>query len=296
MLKKIIFSLVIVLQTCKQAPPCETRLLSNGELFNRSLLGKFIPKNTPYYTQTGETIPPDSLINFDRNKFALSQYVDCRDSVVKLVVRPITNDDIILRNKIDSLYSNNLDLAIKRIKYIENDSNIQKQMIDILLFNWPSKIYEVNCDSIYYLIDEAFIKDQNNRSEIKLSVDKNNTNLLESIVNNCGFTAIELLGEETVYKSFMIIQHGPPKVREKYIEYFTKASNKGLLNKATLALMIDRTLIDNGKEQIYGTQFKKNSKTGEIEFFPLLEPEKVDLRRREMGLISLDEYKKSIKQ
>jgi hypothetical protein len=223
-------------------------------MFERASKAKFHSKNTPYYLESGQLISKDSLIKFDRNKFALSEIVDCRDSIVKLIIRPTKSEDLVLRKKIDSLYSNNIELAIKRVKYIENDPTKQQQMIDQIHFNSKPILIDVDCDSIFHLINNAFIKDQNNRTNINLTIDKGNTDLIESIISKCGYKSIEAGGEDAVYKSFMIIQHGPARVREKYLERFKDSCLKGLLNKSAVALMIDRTLVDSGKEQLYGTQ------------------------------------------
>jgi hypothetical protein len=290
----IIFILFAFLQSCRTSSVCKLRLLSNDELFEKATKAIFIPKNALYYLETGEVIHTDSLVNYDRNKYALSQYVNCKDSIVKLVIRPLKKEDILLRNKIDSLYSNNIELAVQRVKFIENDTLIQREMIELILFDQPQKFSDVDCDSIFQLISAAFLRDQNNRNEINLIIDRQNSNLFESIVNKCGFEAIESLGEESVYKSFMIVQHGPARIRKDYLEKFKSTSNRGLLGKNVLALMIDRTLVDQKKQQLYGTQYNINKINGEIEFYPIFEPEKLNLRRKEMNLSSFEVYKNQI--
>jgi hypothetical protein len=290
----VIIIVLAVMPFCKSTKVCEARLLTHDEMYDRASKAIFHPKDTPYYLESGQPIPKDSLINFDRNKFALSEIVDCRDSIVKLIIRPIKSEDLVLRKKIDSLYSNHIELAIKRIKYIENDPTKQQQMIDQIHFNSKPILIDVDCDSIFLLINNAFVRDQNNRTNINLAIDKDNIDLIESIISKCGYKSIEAGGEDAVYKSFMIIQHGPAKVRKKYLQRFKDSCLKGLLNKSTLALMIDRTLVDSGKEQLYGTQYKVNKNTGDVEFYPIQEIRNLDLRRREMGMSSFEIYKNQI--
>ncbi len=291
----IIVILLSIINACQNKGDCNVRELSNQELYDRALSGNFIPDNTPYFLPNGKQITRDSLGNFDRNDFALSQFVDCNDSIIRLVIRAITEDDIDLRTKIDSLYQSNMELARKRILHVEKDTILQNQMIRMAIFNSPLNPYEVDCSKIEKLIDSAFIKDQVNRSNINLLIDRENTELIESIKLHCGFDKIVDLGQDAVYKTFMIIQHGPSKIRRKYLEIFIELSRQGHLDSSELAMMIDRTLIESGEKQLYGTQFKKDIQSGEIEFLPIEDPKNVDKRRADMNLGKLEEYLQSIK-
>lgn len=287
--------MMVSIYSCRDNENCEMRILTHSEIYERAQKGDFLPKNIKTYSPSETIIEKDSILKYDRNKFALSQYVDCRDSIVKLVVRPINSNDIDLRRKIDSLYSSNLDLAIKRIKYVERDTTLQKKMIEIAIFNMPVELIKINCDSIKQLLSVAFTKDQNNRKAINLIIDKENLNLVESISEFCGLEAVQNLGEESIYQFFMIIQHGPSKYREKYLDFFKRNATRGLLNKSTLALMIDRTLIEKGKKQLYGTQYKKNQTTGQVEFYPLQDSLNIDSLRNSMGLQPFNQYFPNIK-
>jgi len=93
----------------------------------------------------------------------------------------------------------------------------------------------------------------------------------------------------------MIIQHGPAKYRKKYIDYFKRKASSGLLNKSTLALMIDRTLVEENKKQLYGTQYKKNRITGHVEFYPLQDSLNIDSLRNSMDLQPFSRYILNIK-
>ena len=290
------FYLIILLLSlsCKTQNDCNVREISNNEVFRNALNGDFVPLNTPYYLPTGEIVPLDSLFLYPRDKYTASQFVNCNNKVVKLIIRPIKDDDIILRNRIDSLYGSNIDLTIKRIKFIEPDTNIQNEMIELARFNSPIKIFDIDCNVIKNLIDNTFIKDQENRNKLDLNIDRENSRLIESIVEKCGFDEIIKTGKDAVYKTFMIVQHGPKDLRKKYIEYFKKLNELGLLDSNVLALMIDRILTEEGKEQLYGTQFRINKITGEIVFYPILDPDNLDFRRKEMNLEKFEYYHNSI--
>ncbi len=286
--------LLLFLFACNFNSDCDLRKLSDEEIFDRATQVKFIPEDTPYYLETGEYVPQDSFINYNRDEIGFDQYVDCKDSVVKVVIRPITDEDILLSERIDSLYFHNIDLRIQRIKLSQSDTAVQNQMIQTAKYYGPSIISDIDCNHIESQITEAFFEGQANRGKLNLEIDKKHRDLIESIVHHCGFEAIKSFGEDAVFYTFMIIQHSPDWVMENYIDKFKEAAESGYLRKASLVLMIDRVLVSQGKKQIYGTQYRRNIETGEITFDPIVDPENLDERRREVGLGSFEEYKNQI--
>jgi len=286
---RYILFFVLLLCACGESKHCEITLLTNDEIYKRAEQAKFLSPEIPVFLESGERVPRDSISNYSPSKYAYSQYVDCEDSVVRLEIREVTQDDKDLRKRIDSLFSHNLDLTIKRIKWIEKDTSLQQKMIEMAKFQSPAKTYPVNCDSTSQLIRKAFRRDQKNRGKgsIDLEVDKKNLNLVESIVENCTLAAIESLGEPIVYRFFIMIQHAPKEYREKYIPFFKRMAKKGLLRKRTLALMIDRMLIDDGNKQLYGTQYKINKRTGKRRLHPIQSVDLADSLRREANMSPL---------
>ena len=55
------------------------------------------------------------------------------------------------------------------------------------------------------------------------------------------------------------------------------------------ALLTDRVLVEQGKPQIYGTQLN-GVEGGELKLAPSEAPQKVDQRRKEMGMPPLADY------
>jgi len=55
------------------------------------------------------------------------------------------------------------------------------------------------------------------------------------------------------------------------------------------AYFIDRLRLRSGKKQLYGTQVKKD-KNGKVEVLPMEDKEKVDERRKALGMSTLAEY------
>ena len=83
------------------------------------------------------------------------------------------------------------------------------------------------------------------------------------------------------------LQHTNKKTRKKYFPQIEKAVNNGDLSKQQYALMKDRMLIDEGKSQLYGSQIKNGK------LYKLDTPNKVNERRKEMGMKPIEQYLKN---
>ncbi|MBK7636619.1 MAG: hypothetical protein IPJ13_21875 [Saprospiraceae bacterium] len=279
--------------------------MSNDEVFNMFKEGNFPPRDLEIYSIHGELLSREQMKFFDNNKFALAHIKDCNNLVKKLQVVNINSEDIKARERLDSLFSNNIDLHIKLIKFRIIDTSLANKIIKEIIANQKFKEISrtsvvldtsISCKNILSLLNSAFKRDQFNRETENINIfeDQKNFNILESIRVKCGWKAIEDAGEESVYPAFMIVQHSSPQNRKTYFPFFESSMNKGLLKRSTLALMIDRILCDNNKKQIYGTQFLINNKTGEKKFLPIENLQKIDSIRNTVGLGSLSEYLKII--
>jgi hypothetical protein len=98
-------------------------------------------------------------------------------------------------------------------------------------------------------------------------IDSLNTARVEEIINRYGYPGITLVGKPTNEAAFFIIQHS--KVIDKYLPVIKKAAQKNELRFQLYAMMLDRSLMFQDKEQIYGTQGSgmsvKNPTTGKWE-------------------------------
>lgn len=89
---------------------------------------------------------------------------------------------------------------------------------------------------------------------------------------------------------FLVVQHAPLPVQEKYLPIMREAVKTGDAEGADLALLEDRVLIRNGKKQIYGSQVTRDTVTNEVHFFPIEDVDNVDHRRAMVGLGTLADY------
>lgn len=92
--------------------------------------------------------------------------------------------------------------------------------------------------------------------------------------------------------AFLVVQHANLATIQRYLPLIRAETKQGGLAPQNLALMEDRVLVFQGKEQVYGSQVRTNASTGKAEFFPIAAEAGVDERRATMGLGTLADYAK----
>ena len=115
---------------------------------------------------------------------------------------------------------------------------------------------------------------------------------VEKIIAIYGYPGKSLVGEPTNEAAWFVIQHSS-KIAN-YLPLIEEATKKGEIPFTKYAMMQDRYLTQQGKEQIYGTQAQgkqiTNKETGKKEFFtyvsPIQNPEKVNELRKKAGFTS----------
>lgn len=160
------------------------------------------------------------------------------------------------------------------------------------------------------LLDSIYNDDQNNRKIIEIlekdfasnsiKIDslwkeinyKDSVNLLtvRRIIDTYGWLSPKDIGEQNSKTLFLSIQHSNLSTLTKYFSKLKRAVKKSDASEHDLALMEDRTLILQGKPQIYGTQVIADNKYGKNRFYPIRNERNVNKRRLRIGLPSLEEY------
>jgi hypothetical protein len=83
------------------------------------------------------------------------------------------------------------------------------------------------------------------------------------------------------------------ETQKKYLPMMKDAVIKGNANPVSLALLIDRIEIREGRKQIYGSQIGTNPDNKTQYVLPLIDPDHVDERRKEVGLGLMSDYVKN---
>jgi len=128
------------------------------------------------------------------------------------------------------------------------------------------------------------------------TIDVKNTKNLKKIIAEHGWPNKELVGTNGVSAAFLIVQHSPDSnFQESMLANLNKSykSNEGISGQQ-LALLIDRVLINQGKKQLYGTQF--DIENNMVTFKPIKDKKIVDKLRAEMKMPPLAFYKKMMEE
>lgn len=117
-----------------------------------------------------------------------------------------------------------------------------------------------------------------------------NKEQLVKLIELNGWPTATSVTEYAAAGAALIINHTTYETRSKYFPMLEKAFKKGEAQPLRYAKMRDRLLVEEGKEQLYGTQWKfKNSKRIP---HPITKPHFVDKRRKKIGLGPLSDYLK----
>ena len=116
---------------------------------------------------------------------------------------------------------------------------------------------------------------------------------VNDIINKDGWPGEDIIGWYGSSTLWVVIQHSTLENQEKYLPLLRYAVKKGKARPAQLALLEDRILKNQGKEQIYGTQITSDS-LGIKKFWPIKNERNVNKRRFQVGLGPIQWYAKQM--
>ncbi|MBO9595339.1 MAG: hypothetical protein J7599_20720 [Niabella sp.] len=124
---------------------------------------------------------------------------------------------------------------------------------------------------------------------IMQDIDRKNTERVERIIARYGYPGKSIVGEPANTAVFFVIQHSS-KIHQ-YLPLIEQAAKNDELPFKYYAMMLDRKLSNEGKEQIYGTQVSvkeiTDPSTGSKKKFqyvvPIKDARNVNARRKEAG-------------
>src|SRR4249919_869292 len=143
------------------------------------------------------------------------------------------------------------------------------------------KRVQTNNDSLLTIIDE-----QINKSDL------NNLNRAKKIIQQYGWLKISQIGKDGQNNLWLIAQHADQDVMFQQTALLAMEKLKGTkeLNMENYAFLYDRVQSNLNYKQLYGTQVVWTSNGEASGFRPIKEEDKVDERRKEIGLQPLQIY------
>lgn len=221
-----------------------------------------------------------------------------------------------LLNNPDSAFYQLQKLA-EKTDFLTEQKLVKEQELDNLHTDprWNLLIVQVNPqkeiynDSLADVLDRIYEKDQQYRKEINSTrkkygqdspqmhalwdtinfYDSLNLQSVSYILDHYGWAGRNTVGEKGSQALWLVIQHAPLEVQEKYFPLMQNAVEKGKASKADLAYLQDRILMRHNKAQLYGTQYKVDPVTGNTELWKLEDAEHVNERRKEVGLPPMED-------
>lgn len=120
--------------------------------------------------------------------------------------------------------------------------------------------------------------------------DSLNLREISSILDSRGWVGKTKVGDACT-AFFLVIQHSDPAIQERYLPLLRQGAVLGDIQPLQVAMLEDRIAVSKGEPQRYGSQVLRHG-DGSYYIAPLLDAERVDEWRREVGMGPVAEYLK----
>jgi hypothetical protein len=121
------------------------------------------------------------------------------------------------------------------------------------------------------------------------------TEQLKAIAAKSGWPTIAMVGYEASNDAMTILTHTPDHAWQlSLLPQLEELADTGKIDGSTLAFVIDKELVSEGKLQRYGTQFKFVD--GQMAMFGVEDPSALDARRAKAFLMPIEVYKQYLEQ
>jgi len=124
-------------------------------------------------------------------------------------------------------------------------------------------------------------------------IDRKNTQWLKKITERHGWPTISLVGSKASRGAWLLVQHADHDLRfqKKVLKILneTHEKNKRDLNPENIAYLIDRVLVHEKKQQVFGTQFRRKNEKAKFEPLPIKDRRNINKRRKAYGLPTIEE-------
>jgi hypothetical protein len=127
------------------------------------------------------------------------------------------------------------------------------------------------------------------------AVDTKHTARMKAMIVEHGWPGRSLVGDDGAHAAWLLVQHADAFFMAQCLPLMEHAVSGGEASAEDYAYLPDRVRMNQGKPQVYGTQFTSGA-DGKLVLHPVEDAEHVDERRRAVGLPSMAEYEKKIRE
>lgn len=157
-------------------------------------------------------------------------------------------------------------------------------------FDQAPRIEKQSINELAVSDDDKFVLSSQNSDNMKYFDEQNLKKLITLKPKNSWFKQSEI-GKENAETVFLIIQHAPSDIQQKYYDEIKSAALSKEMDASEFAMFDDRIKMGKGEKQLYGTQFR--CENGTMTAYPIEDFANIDKRRKEMGFTqTFEEYKK----
>lgn len=127
-----------------------------------------------------------------------------------------------------------------------------------------------------------------------VKIDQENNPKLKAILEEVGWPGYKLVGKKGSDAFWLLIQHQDRDLafQKQCLLVLEEAIRQNNASTSNLAYLTDRVRKNEGKLQVYGTQWCEEN--GKMSLYPVEDIDHLDERRQQMGLPSLEESKKEM--
>ena len=124
-----------------------------------------------------------------------------------------------------------------------------------------------------------------------MQADLRNTKALLSIVDEFGWPAADMVGTEGADAAFIVAQHTiDHAILRRFRDLVERAADEDRVPGHHFAFLFDRSQLNSGQQQVYGTQLSCDMQAGKLIPIPLKFPDRVDGLRAAADLYPLELY------
>ncbi|MDH7444711.1 BT_3928 family protein [Aquimarina sp. 2201CG14-23] len=258
------------------------------------------------YDVIGLTASSPKDISQKKEQFNLNfEFYSTDETALKTILR--SNPGIVTLNKgtiTEKLHWNDADkLVLEKVERSEPKINekLKAQLDSVAKLDQKFRRLmmvksETERDSIAALVGATKEEASGDLWKQQSIIDSTNTVFIEQVFKKYGYPGKSLVGEPTNTAAWYVIQHSD-KI-DQYLPIIKEAGKKDEIPFRLVAMMEDRYLMHNGKEQIYGTQgttLNYNSDNPIQIIWPIKDEETVNQRRTDAGYDdTVEEYAKRL--
>jgi hypothetical protein len=137
-----------------------------------------------------------------------------------------------------------------------------------------------------------------NKEDLRMAWDIDGKNIarMKEIIAKHGWPGKSLVGNDGTSAAWLLVQHADRDLafQKRCLTLLERAVKAQEASARDLAYLTDRVLVAEKKKQVYGTQFREVD--GNLEPEPIEDEKNVDLRRKEVGLPNMAEYRKRMEE